>query len=89
MASCIALNFETLLEPTTGGFQYWIEHVTVTSASSIRLLAHSQDTASSVTAKELLLIGDPVASTGIEALPNAANEINASSNTSPPRARPS
>jgi CHAT domain-containing protein/tetratricopeptide (TPR) repeat protein len=70
-----SLNFETLLEPTTGGFQYWIEHVTVTSASSIRLLAHSQDTASSVTAKELLLIGDPVASTGIEALPNAANEI--------------
>jgi CHAT domain-containing protein len=69
------LNFETLLEPTAGGFRYWIEHVTVTSASSIRLLAHMKDLATGGVARELLLIGDPVAATGLEALPNAANEI--------------
>jgi CHAT domain-containing protein len=69
------LNFETLLEPTSGGFRYWIEHVTVTSASSIRLLGHLKDPAASVAARQLLLIGDPVAATGLEALPNAANEI--------------
>ena len=70
------LNFETLLEPTPGGFRYWIEHVTVTSASSIRMLAHVKDPAANGAARELLLIGDPVASSsGFEALPNAANEI--------------
>jgi CHAT domain-containing protein len=70
------LNFETLLEPTAGGFRYWIEQVTVTSASSIRLLAHLKDPATSIAARQLLLIGDPVvAATGLEALPNAANEI--------------
>jgi len=70
------LNFETLLEPTPGGFRYWIEHVTVTSASSIRMLAHVKDPAANGAARQLLLIGNPVASTaGFEALPNAANEI--------------
>jgi CHAT domain-containing protein len=70
------LNFETLLEPTAGGYRYWIEQVTVTNASSIRLLGHLQDSAARVAARQLLLIGDPiVAATGLEALPNAANEI--------------
>jgi CHAT domain-containing protein len=69
------LNFETLLEPTAGGFRYWIEHATVTNASSIRLLAHFKNSAASVATRELLLIGDPEAATGLEALPNAANEI--------------
>ena len=70
------LNFETLLEPTAGGLRYWIEHVTVTSGSSIRLLSHMKDRAASAAARELLLIGDPVvANTGTEALPNAAIEI--------------
>jgi CHAT domain-containing protein len=69
------LNFETLLEPSAGGFSYWIEQVTVTTASSIGLLAHFQESAGSAAARQLLLIGDPVAATGIEALPNAANEI--------------
>jgi CHAT domain-containing protein/Tfp pilus assembly protein PilF len=71
-----SLNFETLLQPTASGFSYWIEHVTITSASSIRMLAHLKDPAASVAARELLLIGDPVVTAaGLEALPNAANEI--------------
>jgi CHAT domain-containing protein len=70
------LNFETLLEPTAGGLRYWIEHVTVTSASSIRLLAHLKETTAGSTARDLLLIGNPIAAaTGFEALPNAANEM--------------
>ncbi len=70
------LNFETLLEPTAGGFRYWIEDVTVTNASSIRMLSHLKTPTAGVAARELLLIGDPVAAaTGFEALPNASNEI--------------
>ena len=71
-----SLNFETLLQPTANGSGYWIEHVTITSASSIHMLAHLKDPVASVTARELLLIGDPVVTAaGLEALPNAANEI--------------
>jgi CHAT domain-containing protein len=70
------LNFETLLEPAAGGYRYWIEHVTVTNASSIAMLAHLQDPAADRTTRQLLLIGDPVvAATEFEALPNAAIEI--------------
>ena len=70
------LNFETLLEPTAKGLRYWIEHVTVTSASSIRMLAHLKEPAANYAARELLLIGDPAAATtGFEALPNAALEV--------------
>jgi CHAT domain-containing protein len=70
------LNFETLLEPTAGGLRYWIEDVTVTSASSIRMLAHLKGPSAIVALRQLLLIGNPVAATtGFEALPNAAIEI--------------
>ncbi len=70
------LNFETLLAPTADGLRYWIEQVTVTSASSIRLLSQGQAPAQSAPTQGLLLIGDPlVAVTGFQALPNAANEI--------------
>jgi CHAT domain-containing protein len=70
------LNFETLVESTAAGARYWIEDVTVTSASSIRMLAHLQGPAAKQAARELLLIGNPVvAATGFDALPNAANEI--------------
>ncbi len=70
------LNFETLLEPAPGGLRYWIEDVTVTTASSIRMLEHLKDTAANAAIRQLLLIGNPVAATsGFEALPNASNEI--------------
>jgi CHAT domain-containing protein len=70
------LNFETLVESTAAGARYWIEDVTVTSASSIRMLAHLQGPAARQAVRELLLIGNPVvAATGFDALPNAANEI--------------
>jgi CHAT domain-containing protein len=70
------LNFETLLEPTADGVRYWIEHVTVTTASSIRMLARSKAPAIHAATRDLLLIGNPMAApTGLEALPNAASEI--------------
>jgi CHAT domain-containing protein/Tfp pilus assembly protein PilF len=70
------LNFETLVESTEAGARYWIEDVTVTSASSIRMLAHLKGPARTPTARQLLLIGNPVVgASGFDALPNAANEI--------------
>ncbi len=70
------LNFETLLEPTESGPRFWIEDVTVTSASSIRMLAHNKNAVAAVAARELLLIGNPLAAVSeFEALPNAGNEI--------------
>jgi CHAT domain-containing protein len=71
-----ALNFETLLEPTADGVQYWIEHVTVTTASSIGMLARWQPKPAAAAARELLLIGNPLPSRGeFAALQNAAAEI--------------
>ena len=71
-----ALNFETLLEPTAGGVQYWIEHVTVTAASSIGMLSRWQPAPVNVAGRELLLIGNPLPALGeFAALPNAATEI--------------
>jgi len=72
-----ALNFETLLEPTAEGVQYWIEHVTVTTASSIGMLARWKPTPATEAARELLLIGDPMPARGseFEALQNAAVEV--------------
>lgn len=71
-----ALNFETLLEPTAEGFKYWIEDVTVTTTSSIRMLSRSQAQGAVPTPKELLLIGNPIsAGSEFEALPNASVEI--------------
>jgi CHAT domain-containing protein len=70
------LNFESLLEPTAEGPRYWIEHVTVTSASSIRMLARLKAPGANGAARELLLVGNPVAATReFEALPNAAIEM--------------
>jgi CHAT domain-containing protein len=71
-----ALNFETLLEPTADGVQYWIEHVTVTTASSIGMLARWQPKPADAAARELLLIGNPLPSRGeFAALQNADTEI--------------
>ncbi len=71
-----ALNFETLLEPTADGVQYWIEHVTVTTASSIGMLARWQPRSADAAARELLLIGNPLPSRDeFAALPNADAEI--------------
>jgi CHAT domain-containing protein len=71
------LNFETLPEPTSTGLRYWIEHATVTTASSISMLARSQSTNSEqVGGRRLLLIGDPLPGRAeFEPLPNAAEEI--------------
>jgi CHAT domain-containing protein len=70
------LNFETLVESTQAGARYWIDDVTLTSASSIRMLAHLKGPAATQATRELLLIGDPTAAaSGFDALPNAATEI--------------
>ena len=70
------LNFETLLRPGPGGFRYWIEDVTVTSANSIRLLSRIDGHSSGADTKNMLLIGDPVSpSAEYENLPNASAEI--------------
>ncbi len=71
-----SLNFDTLLAPSAVGYHYWIEDVTVTTASSIRMLSRVQDTSRQRTLQDLLLIGDPLASGAeFEPLPNAALEI--------------
>ena len=70
------LNFETLLEPTAAGFRYWIENVTVTTASSIRMLARSAAPAANATTRDLLLIGNPAAAPGdFGTLANASTEV--------------
>ncbi len=68
------LNFETLLvaEPK---LHYWIEDVTVSNASSLRLLAASHRSPSTH-AGRLLLIGDAIApNRDYEELPKAAVEV--------------
>jgi CHAT domain-containing protein len=70
------LNFETLLEPVAGGFRYWIETVTVVTASSVRMLALSRAPAANSATRDLLLIGNPqAAANGFDALPNAPLEM--------------
>ena len=70
------LNFETLLEPTADGFKYWIEDVTVTVTSSIRILSRLSALPAHAATRDLLLIGDPVqAEREFEALPNASAEM--------------
>jgi CHAT domain-containing protein len=67
------LNFETLMvrEPR---LHYWIDDVTVLTATSLRLLPFSRPRRHN--SDKLLLIGDPVsASPDFEALPNAALEV--------------
>jgi CHAT domain-containing protein len=71
-----ALNFETLLKPTADGYKYWIEDVTVTTTSSIRILSRLKKVSAEAATRDLLLIGDPVsAGTEFQALPNASAEI--------------
>jgi CHAT domain-containing protein len=71
-----SLNFETLLEPTAEGYKYWIEEVTLATASSIRILSGLDGSATAAAARDLLLIGDPVSSgSEFDPLPNAAAEI--------------
>jgi CHAT domain-containing protein len=70
------LNFETLLEPDGDGFKYWIEDVTVTTTSSIRILSRVGAAPSIAATRDLLLIGDPIqAEREFEALPNASAEM--------------
>lgn len=71
------LNFETLPEPTAAGPRYWIEQVTVTTGSSISLLARaSVSDNDAVLGHRLLLIGDPLPGhSEFQPLPNAADEI--------------
>jgi CHAT domain-containing protein len=69
------LNFETLIEPSAQGLKYWIEDVTVTATSSIRILSRLQIVPDAAPGN-LLLIGNPVsAGAEFEALPNASAEI--------------
>jgi CHAT domain-containing protein len=72
-----SLNFETLpASGPDGGLRYWIEDVTVTTTSSIRILSRLRPDAAAPTARDLLLIGDPLsAGREFEALPNAPAEI--------------
>jgi len=69
-------NFETLLEPAATGFKYWIEDVTVTTTSSIRMLAQPGANLKQGAVRDLLLIGNPI-SVGREfaALAHAPGEI--------------
>jgi len=70
-----SLNFETLIDPDADRRGYWIEEVTVTTTSSIRILSRLQAD-STVPTRDLLLIGNPIAAGGeFEALPNAPVEI--------------
>jgi CHAT domain-containing protein len=70
------LNFETLLQPGGNGFKYWIEDVTVTTTSSIRILSRVGAASSVAATRDLLLIGDPIqAEREFEALPNASAEM--------------
>ncbi len=76
------LNFETLLRRDATGIHYWIEDVTLTTASSLKLLAVFAKRAAanphrrSATDRDLLLIGDPLAAgSDFPALANASLEI--------------
>jgi CHAT domain-containing protein len=71
------LNFETLVVPATEGPRYWIEEVTLTTASSIRMLSELKVAVrANAASKDLLLIGDPVPPrTDFAALPYAATEV--------------
>jgi CHAT domain-containing protein len=71
-----ALNFETLVVPAAEAPRYWIENVTVTTASSIRMLSGLKAVTATAASRDLLLIGDPIkAPTDFAALPAASIEI--------------
>src|SRR5262249_37195502 len=72
--SLYKLNFETLVVPGSK-LNYWIEDVTLQSASSIALLVNSNHRHSQP-ARQMLLMGAPVqASTEFPILQNAAEEV--------------
>jgi len=69
------LNFETLIAPQPKP-HYWIEDVTLSDASSIRMLSATAHVAKHGPGKRLLLIGDPVApNPEYFELPKAAQEM--------------
>lgn len=71
-------NMETLLKQDKQGLHYWIDDVTLTTASSLQLLAHSQSNSQKTpqAAGTLLLIGDPLPSESeYQPLPHAHAEI--------------
>jgi CHAT domain-containing protein/tetratricopeptide (TPR) repeat protein len=72
-----ALSFETLPEPapTTVGLRYWIEHVTLMTVSSIRMLSRPETGSRKPPTQDLLVIGDPVTKELDQALPAAAKEV--------------
>jgi CHAT domain-containing protein/Tfp pilus assembly protein PilF len=71
--SLYGLNFETLIVPDPQP-HYWIEDVTLTTASSLSMLASSANR-SSHQGKDLLLMGDAVPVPEFGPLPQAALEI--------------
>jgi CHAT domain-containing protein len=80
------LNFETLVvnDPQP---HFWIEDVTVTSASSLTLLAASTGRATSNN-KSLMLVGDTISpDEEFPALPNAAEEMKVVEKYFPPQQR--
>ena len=69
-----ALNFETLVVPGSKP-HYWIEDVTITNASALRLLERSHSNSAPRRAR-LLLVGNPVTATAEFATPpQAATEM--------------
>lgn len=69
------LNFETLIAPQPKP-HYWIEDVTLSDASSLRMLSSPEHASKHTQLARLLLIGDPVApNTEYMELPQAATEM--------------
>jgi CHAT domain-containing protein len=82
------LNFETLLTPEPDTSHYWIEDVTISNASSIRLLSMLDTSSPPEPGKKLLVIGNPVATgTGYDSLVNAFAEIRGLEKHFPPDTR--
>lgn len=70
------LNLETLIAPGRIGPHYWIEDVTVTNSTSIRMLTQGAVNRRPPAPEKLLLIGNPMNSdTGFAPLPHAASEM--------------
>jgi CHAT domain-containing protein len=85
-ASLYSLNFETLIVPGPEP-HYWIEDVSITTASSLTLLAASTQRRAPA-AKKLLLIGNTdVASSEFPKLPQAAAEMQTLEHYFPPADR--
>jgi CHAT domain-containing protein len=69
-------NMETLLKPGPQGLHYWIEDVSLTTASSIQLLSRISPPEEASSAGKLLLIGDALtARSEYAALSNAPAEV--------------